>query len=641
MNKFLFILTFLYLSFSGYGQQITVTIGYPDNENHFLYSIPPNDEHARFGGEYYFKVENTGTVDLVNFEIITFWKSLNNTWGVVQKTVLNSATGEIKLTGPSWDSDLDVGESFVLNGEWVPSASIEDWIEFLPRNLTMTAGGNSVSVVYDVQGEINLSNYAVQKVMPFSDDRKTYTNLKTVAYFPIFDADNAWCSLQRYGANIDQLRVQLYSIDPNGTLRAGQDLPAAIDPIVNIDYWLDYIDSIGVIDYCEANGIEFIPVVYNYNNTINDFDQMAVNTMMTNATIRATHLNDLEQLLISHSEFDGIDIDYESLMGSDRDNYSLFMEDLASIVHSHGKLLTTAVHTKVGPGTWYGPLAQDYQRLGNAVDEILLMTYDLHWATSPTYNNPPPTAGCQSTSDWMNDVACFAISEIEDPSKIQLGLPFYGYRWKHLFENHTLADAGVGLTAKDAQELIDNYSIPASAINRDPNGNEPNFLVSINNTNWICYYQDGPSLDTKLEALDKYNLRDYIGGVGIWRLGNETDEMWEAITQSLHNTPAIINSSIDCSSGTNTSSLNQIKHEEMILYPNPASEYLNIHRSESSQIEISLVGIDGSLIYEFGSFTSNLIAIDLTKVSVSNGFYLLKVESTEGEIDMIQISIHK
>ena len=34
----------------------------------------------------------------------------------------------------------------------------------------------------------------------------------------------------------------------------------------------------------------------------------------------------------------------------------------------------------------------------------------------------------------INDIAFFAVSEIIDPSKIQIGLPFYGYRWKSGFE---------------------------------------------------------------------------------------------------------------------------------------------------------------------------------------------------------------
>lgn len=569
--KYLFLVFCTVIYYSAFAQsEATITIGYPDHADYFIYSIPPASENAKFGGEYYVKIENTGSVDLVNWQLHTYWKALNSTWGVVQKTVLNASTGEIRLEGPTWDLTLGVGESIVLNGEWVPSSSIEDWVDFLPVNSTLTAQGQSVSLIYDTQGTEALASYQVQKVKPFEASRKTFANKKIVAYFPLFDAENAWCSLQRYGQNIDQLRVQLYSISPQGVLRAGQDLPAGVDPIADIDYWFDYIDSLGVVDYCVQNGIELVPVAYNYNADINDFDQNAVHTMMVNASLKTQHISDLHQRLTAHPEFAGIDVDYESLLAADRDNYSLFMEELAQDVHGLGKILTTAVHTKVGSGTWYGPQAQDYERLGNAVDELLLMTYDLHWATSPTYNDPPPTAGCQSTPDWMNDVAAFAISEIDDPSKIQLGLPFYGYRWKQGFEMHTLNDPGVGLTYADAQALIEQYGITPAMIQRESHGYEPNFTVNIDGINWVCYYQDSASLDYKLSALVEHDLKDYIGGVGIWRLGQENDGMWRAVVQRVKGSQAIIENVV-CSDQLGTQT---IENELLNLFPNPCSDFV-------------------------------------------------------------------
>ena len=74
----------------GFSQsEVTISIGYPDHEGYLVYSIPPSDENARFGGSYYFKVENTGTVNLNNWKIHTFWKALNSTWGIVTKTTLD------------------------------------------------------------------------------------------------------------------------------------------------------------------------------------------------------------------------------------------------------------------------------------------------------------------------------------------------------------------------------------------------------------------------------------------------------------------------------------------------------------------------------------------------------------------------
>lgn len=614
---------FLFLGIIAQAQEeVTVTIAYPDDESYFIYSIPPSDEHARFGGMYYFKVENTGAVNLENWKINTLWKGLNSTWGIVEKTVINPGTGEIELTGPTWDLNLNVGESFVLSGEWLTTSSIEDWIEFLPRAITMNADTGPVTIIYDIDGEVSGPGFIGQKVKPLDTDLKEFKDLKTVAYFPIFDAENAWCSLQRYGQNIDQLRVQLYSITTDGILRAGQDLPDGVDPVEDIHYWYDFIADMGVVDYCLTNDIELIPVIFNYNPEIGDFDQMAVHTMMTDPTLKSNHINDIISILEEKTAFAGIDVDYESLMASDKNNYASFIEDLASEVHEEGKIITTAVHTKVGPGTWFGPQAQDYERIGNAVDEILFMTYDLHWATSPTFTDPPPTAGCQATPDWMNDVACFAISEIEDPSKIQLGIPFYGYRWKYLFEEHTLEDPAIGLTYKDAQALINHYDINPDMINREDNGNEPFFNVTIEDVEWICYFQDGASLNYKLTSLEEHDLRDYIGGIGIWRLGGENDAIWNAITMNVNGNAPIINSEYDCSGYSEITELKDQIHVE--LFPNPAAEEIHITLPEDIIItSYSIIDITGKTVFYSNNFNSTIAIEHLEK-----GSYVVRMKTS-------------
>jgi hypothetical protein len=617
-------ITALFIFFLGHcfsQAELTLTIGYPDHPDYFIYSIPYSDENARMGGEYYVKIENTGTIDLNSWQLTMNWKTLNSTWGVVNKTVLNSSTGLIRLEGPSWDVNLAVGESIILNGEWIATGSIQDWIDYLPTNSTCSAVGySSVPIVFDSQGPGTSNSYSVTKVLPIDASRKTFSEKKVIAYFPLFDAERALCSLKKYGKNIDELRVQMYSISTDGKLRAGQDLPAGYDPFLDIDYWFNYVDSLGVLDYCVANSIEFVPVVYNYNSTLGDFDQQAVHLMLTNSSLRTQHLTDLDQLLQLHSEFAGIDIDYESLMATERDNYAAFMEDLAIVVHAQNKILTTAVHTKVGPGTWYGPLAQDFKRIGNAVDEFTLMTYDLHWATSPTFSSPPPTAGCQGTPDWMNDVAFFSISEIDDPSKIQLGLPFYGYRWKQGFENHTLSDPGVGLTYEDAMELYNNNS--PQSVNRESNGKEMNFVVNLGGVNWVCYYQDSTSLAYKLTALLENDLNDYIGGVAVWRLGGEDQSMWNSFIQSVKSTSAIIEE-VDCSTTLNEQK--EIKIFELSIYPNPSFGKLNIESNELIE-KIEIFTLDGKQVLSYQ--IPNQKVIEMSIDFLVKGTYLLKVAST-------------
>jgi spore germination protein YaaH len=610
---FIIFLTTLFV----YGQEeVTVTIGYPDDEGYFVYSIPPTDEHARFGGIYYLKIENTGNVTIDNWKLATTWKTINSTWGVVEKTVINASEGQIELTGPSWDTSLDPGEEVVVSGEWIPVTSVEDWIDFLPREMSFSGNNHNIVIDYDTDGIENVGTYNIEKVKPINSDRKTFSNLKSVAYFPTFDYEGAWCSLQKYGENIDQLRIQMYTVSPEGLIQSAPDEEDAIPS--NLHYWYDKLEALGVMQYCVDHNIEIVPVIFNYSVALNDFDQSSVNTMLNSASIKQTHMASIVQLLNDKPGLDGIDVDYESLLASDNVPYALFMEELADEVHGLGKILTTAVHTKVGPGTWYGPKAQDIERLGNAVDEILFMTYDLHWGTSPTYSSPPPTAGCQSTADWMNDVAFFGVSEIIDPSKVQLGIPFYGYRWIKDFENHTVDNPGVGMTHQEAIDLIDEHNV--TQILREGNSQEPYFYVEIDGVEWVCYFQDDISLENKLTALDEHDLKDYIGGIGIWRLGQESDAMWDAISQKLNNQSATIDATVeDCETDPVDVSVEEHENDVQIsLYPNPANDYVTVHGSTEIK-DFEILDMTGKVLKK-GTYQSQ---IDVH--SLASGEYFIRL----------------
>ena len=105
------------------------------------------------------------------------------------------------------------------------------------------------------------------------------------------------------------------------------------------------------------------------------------------------------------------------------------MRELASILHSHGKIVTIDVSGKTWDDTsgWGG--AWDYRALGEACDYVCIMCYDYHWSGSE--------AGPIGPLGWLRKVVKYALSTIPR-EKIVIGIPFYGYRW--------LGRNGVGLT---------------------------------------------------------------------------------------------------------------------------------------------------------------------------------------------------
>ncbi len=162
-------------------------------------------------------------------------------------------------------------------------------------------------------------------------------------------------------------------------------------------------------------GLRIVPSIVN-----GGFDAQRVSLVVNDPARRAQHIADI-LALVNDNDYDGIDIDYESLNPTDRDAFSLFIEELALALHAEGKLLSIAVHAKTDDaGAWSGAAAQDWTRLGAAVDSFKIMTYD--------YHNGASEAGPIAPLDWVDAVLSYAATVVP-PEKTSMGVPVYGYNW--------------------------------------------------------------------------------------------------------------------------------------------------------------------------------------------------------------------
>lgn len=259
-----------------------------------------------------------------------------------------------------------------------------------------------------------------------------------------------------------------------------------------------------------------IPLV---NNAYNDagFDAAPVSAMLHDPARRAAHIAVLMDEVLAYG-YDGIEIDYESLNGeADREAFSLFIEELAAALHAQGKLLAIAVHPKIGePGTWAGPQAQDWARIGASADRFRVMTYDYHWSGS----DPGPIAPLW----WMEDVLNFATSVVP-PNKVYVGLNLYGHDWG--------GGTSSSVTWESAQQLIAAYNVTpqwqATGGWKRPVA-EPWFTYTdASGQRHEVWYANGASIEARLRLVSRYGL----GGIALWRLGGEDPACWQAIARAL------------------------------------------------------------------------------------------------------------
>ncbi|KWT92719.1 glycoside hydrolase family 18 protein [Candidatus Magnetominusculus xianensis] len=154
-------------------------------------------------------------------------------------------------------------------------------------------------------------------------------------------------------------------------------------------------------------------------------------SVASNSASRLKFANSVVAFLQTYSFFDGIDIDWEfPVIGglnagaaSDRDNYTLLIRDLRSVLGS-GRLITIAASANPS-----GIAALDYNSFIGYLDWVNVMTYDFHgaWDSKTGHNS-----ALFNNADYLNSQYNIysAVENLRNAGvpkdKIVTGLAFYG-----------------------------------------------------------------------------------------------------------------------------------------------------------------------------------------------------------------------
>ncbi len=236
-------------------------------------------------------------------------------------------------------------------------------------------------------------------------------------------------------------------------------------------------------------------------------------TILRNPDLRARHIRNLVDEVLENN-YDGIDVDYEMLSSSLREDYSAFIVELGQALHEQGKLLTIAVHAKTSD---YGGLGgfQDWVVLGQSVDRLRIMTYDFHWRGG----GPGPVAPIY----WVQQVAEYAKTVV-DPAKVVIGVPFYGYNWPR-------GGSATPQIWEAINDLIQSRGLTVNLAESDANGAiQENWISYSGRTVWFA---TSSSLEAKIELVQDMDL----AGIAIWRLGGEDPRNWDSIRSQLIEDP--------------------------------------------------------------------------------------------------------
>ena len=304
------------------------------------------------------------------------------------------------------------------------------------------------------------------------------------AWVPYWDRARVRAAFTAHVAELNEVNFFWYEVQPDGSLRA---FPGAEDA--------------ALLALARAHDLRVLPTI------MNDFDGPRVAALLADEESRMAHIQAIVTLA-ERMDYDGVEVDYEALPAEARDDFTAFIKALARTLHARDKLLSVAVHPKTDDrGTWDGPRAQDWPRLGAAVDEFKVMIYDYHWRTSPS--------GPIAPLDWIDDVLTYARQAVP-ANKIWLGIPFYGYNW--------VEQKGKGLVWATADELIRQHR---PITRRDLSSGELYFSYTVGDVQHTVYVPDARAIALKVRLARQRHPG--IAGVAIWRLGGESPDHWAAI----------------------------------------------------------------------------------------------------------------
>jgi spore germination protein YaaH len=275
-----------------------------------------------------------------------------------------------------------------------------------------------------------------------------------------------------------------------------------------------------LVKLAHEHNILVIPSIHN----IGDYNSVV--RVLANPQLRARHVQNIVDEVLARN-YDGIDIDYESLDSSLRASYTAFIVDLAEALHAQGKLLTVAVHAKASDWGGLGGY-QDWKAIGQHVDRLRIMTYDYHWRGG----GPGPVAPLY----WVREVAEYAATVV-NPRKIVIGVPFYGYDWP------ANGGSATALAWGTIEELIEerNLTVNLKQLDNGKPVDESWFTYSTSAGTRTVYFSTQNSLDSKLRMLQDMDL----AGIAIWQLGYEDPKNWVVIRSRLVEDPFVLQRAIN------------------------------------------------------------------------------------------------
>ncbi|MFF2479417.1 glycosyl hydrolase family 18 protein [Paenibacillus sp. NPDC058071] len=262
-----------------------------------------------------------------------------------------------------------------------------------------------------------------------------------------------------------------------------------------------------VVSTLKEQGILVMPLVHN------QFNKKMTTDFLANPQAQQSFITNLTDRLVSLGVY-GVNLDFEEVAGTDRANYTAFVKALAKSVQSKG--LKLSIDLPRGSTSWNHQTAYDHAALASIVDTIIIMAYDQHWSGSPTAG---PVAGLSWVEQGVEQFLSYGIPR----EKLMLGIPFYVREWKIDGAGKLISNRAIYM--KELPKLIADTGATGEY---DATAGTTKYTYTKDGFTYVFWTETTETVLARLKIAKKYDL----AGIGAWRLGYESSDLWTAILRN-------------------------------------------------------------------------------------------------------------
>lgn len=201
---------------------------------------------------------------------------------------------------------------------------------------------------------------------------------------------------------------------------------------------------------------------------------------------------------------DGINVDFENVSSSCSPHYIQFIKELSLACHENNLVISVDNYV---PSEYTNHYRRSSQ--ANFADYLIIMGYDEHYAGSD--------AGSVGSLPWVKEGIEDTMS-VCPAEKIILGIPFYTRVW--MTTGTAVTSEAVDMMT--ANEFLAKHSLTPAL---DETTGQNYAEIAFGGTLYQVWMEDDYSIKERLNLIESTG----IAGVAEWKLGMETDEVWDYI----------------------------------------------------------------------------------------------------------------